>query len=187
MSQAPGPETRFSLKTPEGETHPRLVCDACGFINYVNPKIVVGTVCHWEDRVLLCRRAIEPRRGYWTIPAGYLEEHETTVEGALRETREEACAELEIEGLLAVYNIPRISQVQLIYAARLRSDRVAAGHETEETGLFTWQEIPWDEIAFPSVHWALGHAREARGTALLAPFTNPPGEHGDFPAKKPES
>ncbi len=122
MTSPSAPAPRFSIKTPEGETHPRLVCDACGFIDYVNPKIVVGAVCDWRDRVLLCRRAIEPRLGYWTLPAGYLEEHETTVEGALREAREEACAELEIRGLLAVYNIPRISQVQLIYAADLRSD-----------------------------------------------------------------
>jgi len=185
MSAPSEPETRFSLQTPEGETQPRLVCDTCGFINYVNPRVVVGTVCDWQDRVLLCRRAIEPRQGFWTIPAGYLEEHESTVEGALRETREEACAEPDIRGLLAVYNIPRISQVQLIYAASLRTDGVAAGEETLEVGLFTWERIPWSEIAFPSVRWVLGHAREARGKALHAPFTNPPGERGDFPRKQP--
>jgi ADP-ribose pyrophosphatase YjhB (NUDIX family) len=109
----------FSKRIPQDDTRERLVCDTCGWINYTNPKIVVGSVVSHEGRILLCRRAIEPRRGFWTIPAGYLEEKETTEAGAMREAQEEACAEIAIDQLLAVYNIPRISQVQLIYRATL--------------------------------------------------------------------
>ena len=181
MSQPPGSPSRFTLKVPDGDTQPRLVCDACGFIDYVNPRVVVGAVCSWRDSVLLCRRAIPPGRGYWTIPAGYLEERETTAEGAVRETLEEAHADIEIRALLAVYNIRRISLVQLIYAAALRSAEVRAGQETLEARLFDWGQIPWSELAFPSVGWALGHAREVREKRVFAPFTNPPGETGDFP------
>ena len=111
-------------RIPDGDNQPRLVCDDCGFVNYVNPKVVVGAVAVWEDRFLLCRRAIEPRVGYWTIPAGYLEVNETPTDGALREVREEANAELVINALLAVYSVPRISQVQLIYRADLASSKI---------------------------------------------------------------
>ena len=172
-------KSKFVRRVPEGDTHPRLVCGDCGFVNYENPKVVVGSVCTWEDRILLCRRAIEPRRGFWTLPAGYLEVHETTMEGARREAQEEACADIEIQHLLAVYNIPRISQVQVIYRARLLSD-VAAGPESQEVGLFRWDEIPWDDLAFPSVRWALHHYREVRDQAVFSARTNPPGEHGDY-------
>ena len=162
------------LQVPEGDNRERLVCPDCGFINYENPKIVVGSVVTWEDRFLLCRRSIDPRKGYWTLPAGYLELNESTSAGARREAREEACAEIEIDSLLAVYNIPRISQVQLIYRARLRSPDFAAGEESAEVALFDWPDIPWDDIAFPSVHWALGHYREVAHLAHFAPRTNPP-------------
>jgi len=158
----------------------RLVCPDCGFVQYDNPKIVVGTVATWEGLLLLCRRAIHPRKGYWTLPAGYLELNETATEGAAREAWEEARARLRIETLLAVYNIPRISQVQLIYLAALESPEVAAGPETAEVGLFDWDDIPWDDIAFPSVHWALNHWREVRHAPVFAPRTNPPGEVGDY-------
>ncbi len=124
---APGPSVRT---VPDGDSRERLVCPDCGYISYDNPKVVVGSVCLWRDRILLCRRSIPPRRGYWTLPAGYMELNETTVEGALREAWEEARARLEIRALLAVYNIPRISQVQLIYLADLASPDVAAGPET---------------------------------------------------------
>jgi ADP-ribose pyrophosphatase YjhB (NUDIX family) len=170
----------FVRRVPEGDNRERLVCGDCGFVNYENPKVVVGSVCTWEDRILLCRRAIPPRLGFWTLPAGYLEVHETTMDGARREAQEEACADIEIDHLLAVYNIPRISQVQLIYLARLRSPEVAAGPESQEVGLFHWDEIPWAEIAFPSVHWALGHFREVRGEANFVVRSNPPGEYGDY-------
>jgi ADP-ribose pyrophosphatase YjhB (NUDIX family) len=153
------------LKRPAGDTLDRYVCSNCGEIHYRNPKVVVGAVSTWQDRVLLCRRAIEPRAGFWAIPAGYLELGESTEEGARRETLEEACAQIEIMGLLAVYNVVRIGQVQLFYRARLLSPKVAAGVETLELGLFEWPAIPWDELAFPSVRWVLQRAFERRDQA----------------------
>ena len=178
-ASTPDNSESFALRIPEGEDRPRLVCDTCGFINYVNPHIVVGTVCSWGDRFLMCRRAIEPRTGYWTIPAGYLEEKEAVAEGAMREAWEEANADVELDSVLAIYNIPRISQVQIIYRGTLRSAEVAPGPESLEVALLTWDEIPWDEIAFPSVHWALHHFQEVNGLQAFPPFTNPEGESGD--------
>ena len=166
-------------RVPEGDNRPRLVCDDCGFVNYVNPKVVVGAVCLWQDQVLLCRRAIEPRVGYWTIPAGYLEVNETPSDGALREAYEEAHAELSIESLLAVYSVARISQVQLIYRGALTSPDVRPSEESQAAELFDWHNIPWNELAFPSVHWALNHHREVGTDATFAPRTNPTGESGD--------
>jgi ADP-ribose pyrophosphatase YjhB (NUDIX family) len=165
---------------PAGDNMARLVCDVCGYIQYDNPKVVVGAVAVWQDRILLCRRAIEPRTGYWTLPAGYLELNESTEQGALREAREEAGAELRLNGVLAVYNIPRISQVQIIYRAELLSDDIAAGEESQEVGLFAEVEIPWQDLAFPSVRWALRQYDEIKDKASFAPFTNPDGETGDF-------
>ena len=148
MSESPtaGPSVR---RIPDGDDRERLVCPDCGFISYENPKVVVGSVALWDGRILLCRRAIPPREGYWTLPAGYLETGETTEAGAAREAWEEARAEIEIETLLAVYNIPRISQVQLIYRAALANPDVSPGPESHEVGLFDWADIPWDDIAFP--------------------------------------
>jgi len=128
----------------------------------------------------MCRRAIPPRKGYWTLPAGYLELNETTAEGAIREAWEEARATLEIRALLAVYNIPHISQVQLFYLADLADADVSPGPESEAVALYGWDDIPWDEIAFPSVRWALNHWHEMRGRGALPPFTNPDGETGDY-------
>jgi ADP-ribose pyrophosphatase YjhB (NUDIX family) len=170
----------FEQRIPDGDDRSRLVCRDCGFIAYENPRIVVGSVCRWEDRILLCRRAINPRRGFWTLPAGYMELNETTAEGARREAWEEARAEIELDGLIAVYNIPRLSQVQLIYRARLKSPAVSAGPESEDVGLFDWTEIPWTELAFPSVRWALGHYREGAGASGRVIETNPPGELGNY-------
>jgi ADP-ribose pyrophosphatase YjhB (NUDIX family) len=166
---------RFTRRVPDGDDRRRLVCDACGFIQYENPQIVVGSVAAWGDRILLCRRAIPPREGYWTLPAGYLELGESTEAGALREAWEEARAELEIDQLLAVYSITRISQVQLIYRARLKTPNVEPGPESLEVGLFRFDEIPTDRIAFPSVHWALQDYRETLDQAAFAPRSNPPG------------
>lgn len=165
-----GPTT---VMVPDGDTHPRHVCLDCGFIHYRNPVVVVGAVCDWQDRILLCRRAIEPRQGLWTIPAGYMELHESPAQGAARETEEEAGARIEIGHLLAVYNIPRISQVQMIYDARLVTPDIAAGEESLEVGLFAWDDIPWDEIAFPTVRWALDHFREARRSGDRRTRVNP--------------
>lgn len=172
-------EPSFTRRLVDGEDRDRLVCDSCGFIDYENPKIVVGSVVDVGGRLLLCRRAIEPRRSFWTIPAGFLEEHETTEDGARREAMEEANARIELRALLAIYNVPRISQVQLIYLARLPEPVFSPGPESEDVRLFGWDEIPWDELAFPSVHWALHHYAAIRDKALFQPFTNPTGETGD--------
>ena len=171
-AEASGSE-RFESKVPEGDDRPRLVCRDCGFIHYENPKVVVGSVATWEDRILLCRRAIEPRRGYWTLPAGYLEQRETAVAGAEREAWEEAGAKLIIDQLLAVYSILHISQIQLIFRAELASPDLAAGTETLELDLFSWQSIPWEDLAFPSVRWALRDHRAVRGRSGFAPRGNP--------------
>jgi ADP-ribose pyrophosphatase YjhB (NUDIX family) len=170
----------FKRVVPDGDERERLVCVDCGFINYENPKIVVGSVVHAGDKILLCRRAINPRKGFWTLPAGFMEQHETAMEGAMREAWEEATAKIAIEALLAVYSIPRLSQVQLIYRAHLAVPDIAPGPESIEVGLFAFDEIPWKELAFPSVHWALGHDREVAGRSGFAPFVNPPGELGDL-------
>lgn len=172
-SRADDPDN-FSRRVPHGDDRRRLVCDTCGFIQYENPQIVVGSVASWEGRILLCRRAIPPRKGYWTLPAGYLELGESAEAGAIREAWEEARADLEIDQLLAVYSIPRISQVQLIYRARLKSPAVEAGPESLEVGLFRFDEIPTDAIAFPSVHWALEDYRETLDQAVFAPRTARP-------------
>lgn len=169
----------FLRRTPEGELVPRLVCTACGFIQYENPKIVVGAVCTRGETILLCRRAIDPRKGFWTLPAGYLELNETSEQGAMREAWEEAHARIEINALLAVYNIPHISQVQLIYRASLLSPDVSPGVESAEVKLHAWEEIPWTDLAFPSVHWALHHHRQVRDRSEFVAFSNPPGETGD--------
>ena len=179
------PRGPVNVRIPPGDTHPRQVCDSCGFIHYVNPRIVVGALCLWEEKILLCRRAIEPRLRLWTLPAGYLELHETTEEAARRETREEACAEIETQGLLAIYSLRHISQVQLIYLAHLVSPSIAPGPESAEVGLFSWEDLPREEIAFPSVHWALDRYAEVRGNEDFQPATNPHGETGKIHAEPP--
>ncbi len=166
-----GPSVR---RVPPGDDRERLVCPDCGYIAYDNPRIVVGSVVIGSDgRLLLCRRAIEPRQGFWTIPAGFMELNETAAAGAAREAWEEARANIAIDGLLAVYDIPRISQVQLIFRATLTSDTVSAGPESAAVAFYNWDDVPWDDLAFPSVHWALGHYRQSAGRPLAAPFTAP--------------
>lgn len=169
------------IKTvPDGDTHERSVCEHCGFVNYQNPKIVVGSVVRHEGKILLCRRAIEPRRGYWTIPAGYMELLETPEDGARREAREEANADLQLNSLLAVYTVARLSQVQLIYRATLKTGHFSAGEESLEVGLYDWDDIPWEEIAFPTVHWALEHDRLVASGEAVGPFRNPAGGSTDI-------
>jgi ADP-ribose pyrophosphatase YjhB (NUDIX family) len=167
----PGPSVRA---IPEGDDRERLMCAECGFVLYDNPKIVVGSVARWGGKILMCRRAINPRRGFWTLPAGYLELNESTRAGAEREAWEEARARIAIETLLAIYDITRLSQVQLIYRARLLDKNIEAGPESLEVGLFDWDEVPWDDIAFPSVRWALGHEKEVQVGGDLTPRSNPP-------------
>ena len=180
MNNGPITSYPFGLKVPEGDSRERHVCGDCGWIHYVNPKIVVGAVVTYEDKFLLCKRAIEPRIGYWTMPAGYMEERETTEEGAKREALEEACAHIRIDALLAIYNIPRISQVQMIYRARMVTPDFGAGEESLDARLYTWDEIPWDDLAFPSVLWALRQYKEVEGRSDFAPFGIPPGDWGSF-------
>ena len=151
-----------TLRVPPGDSLQRHVCDACGTIHYQNPRMVVGCIVEHGDRVLLCRRGIEPRHGYWTVPAGYMENGESTFQGALRETLEEANARVEIDSLYALYNIPHINQVYLLFRARLLDPNVSPGAETLEVVLFAESEIPWDRIAFASVRNALVHYYEDR-------------------------
>jgi len=170
-------EKNFDRLVPSGDTHERDVCQICGFIDYQNPRIVVGSVVRHEGKVLLCRRAIEPRRGFWTVPAGYLELNETPEDGARREAREEALANLKLGELLAIYSVPRLSQVQLIWRAELIDPGEGAalfgiGEESLEVQLFDWDALPMDEIAFPTVHWMLGHEREVMAKGYRGPFGN---------------
>ena len=158
---------------PGGDDRERLHCPDCGYIAYENPRVVVGTVPRYGERVLLCRRAIDPAYGYWTIPAGYLELHETTEAGALRESWEEATARLELGPILAVFSITHINQVQIHYRARLLDPNIAAGPESLAVGLFEWSEIPWSELAFPTVRWALAAERRAPESGPIEPAGNP--------------
>ncbi len=135
----------------DGDTRQRAVCPACDAIHYENPLNVVGTVPYLGDKVLLCKRNIEPRWGKWTLPAGFMELGETTAEGAARETGEEAGAQIEIGPLFSVMSVPKVGQVHLFYLARLLSDRFDPGHETIEARLFAEDEVPWEEIAFRTV------------------------------------
>jgi ADP-ribose pyrophosphatase YjhB (NUDIX family) len=147
----------LAKRVPPGDSLPRYVCDACATIHYQNPRMVVGCIAEWEDRILLCRRGIEPRYGLWTVPAGYMENGETTSEGAVRETLEEANARVEIGSLYALYNIPHISQVYILFRARLLDPDIRAGAETLEARLFAEPEVPWDRIAFATIRNTLTH------------------------------
>lgn len=143
-----------SRKVPAGDTRERLICESCSQIHYQNPKIVVGCVPEQDGKILLCRRAIEPRRGFWTVPAGFMELGETVAEGAARETREEACAEVEMGRLFASVDVIEAGQVHLFFAATLLGG-YGVGEETLETELFPKENIPWAEIAFLSGRFAL--------------------------------
>jgi len=167
----------FTRQVPDGDTHERDVCGTCGYVAYNNPKIVTGSVVVHDTQVLLCRRAIEPRRGYWTLPAGYLELHETVAEGAQREALEEAGAHIALDGVLAFYSISRIGQVQIFFRARFAgAPDFAPGIESLDVRLFAWDDIPWSDLAFPTVHWALRAWRDTGDGPLGAPATNPPAD-----------
>ena len=163
-------------RVPEGGSAPRDVCEACGRVHYQNPKLVVGVVATWEERILLCKRAIEPRSGCWTIPAGFMEIGETTRAGAAREAFEEAGVSLEVGRLMAVYELTHVQQVMLVYRAQLTGPELAPGVESLEAGLFGYDEIPWEELAFPTVRWALRYYDAVRGLADYPPQTNPSDE-----------
>ncbi len=158
------------LRVPAGDNMPRHVCDACGTIQYQNPKIVAGCIPEWQGRILLCKRAIEPRYGLWTIPAGFMENRETVEQAAARETDEEAMARVEIAGLYGVYNIPHISQVYMIFRGDLVDGEFAPGPESLETALYSEEEIPWEEMAFPVVVRALQRYFEDRRRGMFEPF-----------------
>jgi ADP-ribose pyrophosphatase YjhB (NUDIX family) len=142
---------RIAHRVPDGDNLPRFVCAACGTIHYQNPKVVVGSLPEWEDRVLLCRRAIEPRYGLWTLPAGFLENGETIVAGAARETLEEASARIELGDLYTMISLPQISQIYMIFRARLLDLDFGPGPESFEVRLFREDAIPWEEIAFRTI------------------------------------
>ena len=151
-------------RIPAGDTLPRWVCDSCHAIYYENPRMIVGCVAEWEGRILLCRRAIEPRLGLWTVPAGFLEKGETTAEGAQRETLEEANARVEIAALFSLYNLPHIDQVYLLFRGRLLDAQIGAGAETLEARLFEEADIPWEQLAFATVRNTLNHYLSDRAT-----------------------
>lgn len=139
---------KVSYVIPEGDNRQRYVCQSCQLIHYENPKIVTGCIAHWQDKILLCKRAIEPRYGLWTLPAGFMENQETTMQGAARETAEEANAEVENMQLFAVFSIAHINQVYTMYRGDLVAGQASAGVESLDVALLSENEIPWQEIAF---------------------------------------
>lgn len=149
-------------KIPPDDNRMRHVCTACGEIHYQNPKLIVGAIPEWEDKILLCRRAIEPRYGFWTLPAGFMENGETTLAGALRETWEEAEAKVQKVELYRLFDLPHINQVYIFYRAELVNGEFGVGTESLETRLFSEQEIPWRELAFPIVGETLTEYFEER-------------------------
>src|SRR6266545_2012192 len=159
----------IGLRVPQGDHLPRYICTACGVIHYQNPKVVVGCLPEWEDRILLCKRAIEPRHGLWTLPAGFMENGESASQGAVREALEEANARVEIEDLYTVYSIPHISQVYMMFRARLLDGNVSPGTESLEVKLVTADEIPWKEIAFTMVRRTLEHFIADRKRGVFVP------------------
>ena len=156
----------LEVRVPEGDNLPRYVCPACHTIHYQNPKLVVGCVPEHEGRILLCKRAIEPRLGYWTVPAGFMENGETLEAAAARESAEEALAEVTIGSLLAIVNVVHAHQVHVMYRARLATPAYGVGAESLEVELVPIEDIPWPEIAFPSVEFALRRYLEDRRLGL---------------------
>jgi ADP-ribose pyrophosphatase YjhB (NUDIX family) len=154
---------RVALRIPPGDNVPRYVCDACGTIHYQNPKLVVGCVPEHEGRIVLCLRAIEPRRGFWTVPAGFMENGETLQQAAARESHEEALIDVEVGSLLAVVHVLHAHQVHVFFRGRLRSADYGAGTESLEVQLVRPEDIPWPELAFPSTEYALRRYLEDEG------------------------
>jgi ADP-ribose pyrophosphatase YjhB (NUDIX family) len=148
---------RLQVRIPDGDTLPRVICAACGAVHYQNPKVVVGCLAEWEDKVLLCKRAIEPRSGLWTLPAGFLENGESVPAGAMRETLEEANARVEIVDLYSMISLPYISQVYVLFRARLLDADFFPGPESLDVRLFSEAEIPWDALAFRTIQRTLQH------------------------------
>ena len=151
---------------PEGDEYPRKMCMECGYIAYENPKVVCGAICTWEGKILICKRAIEPKKGFWTIPAGFLELNESTAQGAIREVREEACADIKVTGLIGIYEIPRISQIYVIHKAEMTGPKYSAGLESEDVMLSSYSDIPWQHLAFSSIHWGLEQFKKNSGPSF---------------------
>lgn len=170
------------LEQPADDNRVRPVCQTCFKVHYQNPNIVTGVVCFYQEKVLLCRRAIEPRCGFWTLPAGYMELNETAEQGALREAQEEAGVFPTDLSLLAVYSLPHISQVQILFLGHLSTPELEAGSESLEVRLFEWQDIPWDALAFPSNEQVLKYAKTMKDSPVVVPDTR-----GDFPPLKFET
>ena len=169
MSETPYPTNTMRYKIPENDDRERLVCEDCGYIAYENPKIVVGAVCAYKNLILLCKRAIEPRTGYWTMPAGYMELGENLHDGAKREAYEEAGVDLDISSILAIYSLPHINQVQIFYKASLEGDYLNPGPESLEARFFEWDDIPWDNLAFPTVKLALQAYKRSLTAEVILP------------------
>jgi len=158
--------SRVVLKVPEGDFLPRHVCENCGTIHYENPKIVVGSVPEYEGRILLCKRGIEPRLGYWTIPAGFMENDETLEAGAAREAQEEALIQVEIGSLLLVANVTHTRQVHIFFRSRMLTPAFGVTHESLEVKLVDEKDIPWSDLAFPSTEYALRRFVEDRAAGV---------------------
>ena len=159
------------LRIPDGDNRERFLCEHCDTIHYQNPRVVTGCLALWEGRVLLCKRSIDPRRGYWTLPAGFLENGETTEAGAARETWEEARARVAIDHLYTLFSLPHISQVYLFYRAQLIDGVFSAGAESDAVALFREEDVPWSELAFPVVRDTLQHYFEDRINDTFAVHT----------------
>ena len=159
------------IKIPDGDNMPRHVCCHCDTIHYQNPKLVVGSLPVWENQILLCKRAIEPCYGLWTLPAGFMENGETLEQAALRESREEANANLELENIYTIISLPEINQVYVLYRAELLDLEFYAGTESLDVKLFSEEEIPWDKLAFKTIHKTLKHFFEDRKSGQYAVHT----------------
>lgn len=140
---------------PQGDTRSRYVCGVCQTIHYQNPKIIAGCIATWKNQLLLCRRAIKPRKGFWTFPAGFMENDETVEQAVIRETREEACIDIKDLNIYMIISVPHINQVHILYRAVLINDKFSAGDESIEASLFKEENIPWDNLAFKTVSYAL--------------------------------
>ena len=164
MNYCPNCSAKVSLKIPEGDNRERYVCESCNTIHYSNPNVVVGTLPAFEDKILLCKRAIEPRVGLWTVPAGFLENGESLLQGAWRETKEETQAEVDMKEILTIFNIPQINQIYVIYRADIEDNSFGPTSESLDVQLFSYDEVPWEELAFPFVPKTINHYYECLKT-----------------------
>ena len=164
MNYCPNCSAKVSLKIPEGDNRERYVCDSCNTIHYSNPNVVVGTLPAFEDKILLCKRAIEPRVGLWTVPAGFLENGESLLQGAWRETKEETQAEVDMKEILTIFNIPQINQIYVIFRADIEDNSFGPTSESLDVQLFSYDEVPWEELAFPFVPKTINHYYECLKT-----------------------